>query len=87
MPKEQCPSCFGRGYKPEGRKSGMGFYARHCSRCNGSGEVTYSAFKLYWSPTAQLIGEVRAKTAAAARRKAPAPYRKYLGEIRAELVD
>lgn len=43
-------------------------------------------WKLYWSPTGQCIGEVEAKTASAAIRKAPMPYRKYLGEIRAEEV-
>jgi hypothetical protein len=44
--REQCPRCFGRGYQPEGRKpskrnpDGIGFYARTCPRCNGSGEIT-----------------------------------------------
>lgn len=43
-------------------------------------------FYLYWAPTAQFIGEVQARTASAAKRKAPRPYRRYLGEIRAELT-
>lgn len=43
-------------------------------------------FKLFWSPTGQCIATVRAKTVRAAIRKAPAPYRKYLGEIYAEEV-
>lgn len=34
------PSCFGRGYKPEGqRHGGPGFYARTCTRCAGSGQI------------------------------------------------
>ena len=36
---------------------------------------------LYWAPTGQHIATVYARTARAARRKAPAPYRRYLGEI------
>ena len=42
------------------------------------------AFKLYWSPTGACIGTVKARTARAAIRKAPLPYRKYLGEIYAK---
>lgn len=44
-PQEQCPRCFGRGYQPETRKPsrvnphGLGFYARTCPRCQGSGTV------------------------------------------------
>jgi len=41
-------------------------------------------FYLYWAPEGKLIGEVTAKDAPAAIRKAPQPYRKYLGEIYAE---
>lgn len=42
-------------------------------------------YKLVWSPTGQTIAtNVRASTMKAAKRKAPAPYRKYLGEIYAE---
>lgn len=40
---------------------------------------------LFWAPTGQRIGEVQARTARAAIRKAPMPYRRFLGEIRAEL--
>jgi hypothetical protein len=36
---------------------------------------------LYWSSTGQRIGTVRARTMRAAIRKAPRPFRKYLGEI------
>jgi hypothetical protein len=40
-----------------------------------------TTFDLYWSPTGQKIATVRARTKRAAVRKAPKPYRKYLGEI------
>ncbi len=36
---------------------------------------------LFWSPEGRAIATVQAKTARAAIRKAPLPYRKYLGEI------
>lgn len=45
-----------------------------------------STFNLFWSPEGRLIATVTAKNAAAAIRKAPQPYRKYLGEIYAESV-
>jgi hypothetical protein len=41
----QCSLCFGRGYRPEKRKpskknpAGLGFYARTCRKCRGSGAV------------------------------------------------
>jgi hypothetical protein len=38
-------------------------------------------FDLYWSLTHRHIDRVKAKTASEAKRKAPQPYRKYLGEI------
>jgi len=38
-------------------------------------------YKLYWSPEGKEIATVTAKTREAAIRKAPQPYRKYLGEI------
>lgn len=43
-------------------------------------------FKLFWSPEGRLIATVEANTAKAAKRKAPLPYRKFLGEIYAEEV-
>jgi hypothetical protein len=43
-------------------------------------------FELYWSPTGAKIATVQARTPRAAVRKAPAPHRRYLGEIYAELV-
>ena len=36
---------------------------------------------LTWAPEGRDIATVQARTASAARRKAPAPYRKFLGEI------
>ena len=38
-------------------------------------------FDLYWSPEGRKIATVRARTMAAAIRKAPMPYRRFLGEI------
>lgn len=38
-----CPTCFGRGYRPETRRPSkrnphaVGFYARTCRRCDGRG--------------------------------------------------
>jgi hypothetical protein len=40
-----------------------------------------STYKLFWSPTGQHIATVTARTERAAIRKAPKPYRQYLGEI------
>ena len=41
-------------------------------------------WKVFWSPEGRCIATVEAKTARAAKRKAPMPYRKYLGEIYVE---
>jgi len=38
-------------------------------------------WKLFWAPEGKFIATVQARTERAARRKAPMPYRKYLGEI------
>jgi len=38
-------------------------------------------YTLMWSPDGRPIATVRARTARAAIRKAPYPYRRYLGEI------
>jgi hypothetical protein len=45
-----------------------------------------TTYQLRWSPTAQVIGTVQAATPRLAIRKAPQPYRKFLGEIYAEEV-
>ena len=44
-------------------------------------------YKLVWGPEGKPIAEVDAPNARAAVRKAPMPYRKYLGEIYAELLN
>lgn len=44
-----------------------------------SREVT--TWDLYWAPEGRKIATVQARTARAAKRKAPQPYRKFLGEI------
>lgn len=38
-------------------------------------------YELYWSPEGKRIAVVTARTMRAAIRKAPKPYRRYLGEI------
>jgi DnaJ-class molecular chaperone len=38
----RCKRCFGRGFKPEPRKSGRGIYLRTCARCGGCGDVKHS---------------------------------------------
>lgn len=37
--EERCNLCFGRGYRPEVRRSGRGIYLRACQRCCGTGSV------------------------------------------------
>ncbi len=48
-------------------------------------KATIATYKLFWSPEGKCIATVQAKDASAAKRKAPMPYRKYLGEIYAEV--
>jgi hypothetical protein len=43
-------------------------------------------WELYWSPEGKRIATVQAKDARAAIRKAPMPWRRYLGEIYATPV-
>lgn len=43
-------------------------------------------YRLVWSLEGRTICEVKARDASSAKRKAPKPYKKYLGEIYAELV-
>jgi len=43
-------------------------------------------YDVYWSPEGRVIATVEAKDMRAAKRKAPQPYRKYLGEIYAQPV-
>lgn len=42
-------------------------------------ELTWWA--VFWSPTGKVIATVRARTEREAKRKAPLPYRKFLGEL------
>lgn len=41
-------------------------------------------YLVVWSPEGRVIAEVEAKNPRAAIRKAPMPYRKYLGELYAQ---
>ena len=43
-------------------------------------------YDLFWSPEGRCIATVRATSPKAAIRKAPMPYRRYLGEIYAVIV-
>jgi len=47
---------------------------------------TLVRFRLVWSPEGKTIAEVLAPDAKRAIRKAPLPYRRYLGEIYAEPI-
>lgn len=44
-------------------------------------------WQLYWAPEGRPIARVRAHDESAARRQAPQPYRKHLGEIGVERVE
>lgn len=48
--------------------------------------MTMKTWNVYWSPEGRVIATVQARTARAAIRKAPYPYRRYLGELYAEEV-
>ncbi len=48
--------------------------------------ATQKTYDVYWGPEGRKIATVTASTAKAAKRKAPQPYRKYLGEIYVEEV-
>jgi len=41
---------------------------------------------LYWSPEGRKIAVVTAESSTAAKRQAPQPFRKYLGEMYAQLL-
>lgn len=43
-------------------------------------------FRIYWAPEGKTLAIVEAPDASAARRMAPMPYRKYLGEVGAVQV-
>lgn len=46
-----------------------------------------NTYKLIWSPDGRVIATVKANSKHAAKRKAPKPYRKFLGEIYVVLVE
>lgn len=48
--------------------------------------ATKNTFDLYWSPEGRKIATITARSESAAIRKAPKPYRRYLGEIYAVKV-
>ena len=39
------------------------------------------AYNVYWAPEGRIIATVQASSDRAAKRMAPMPYRKYLGEL------
>jgi hypothetical protein len=45
-----------------------------------------NTYRVFWSPEGRQIATVEARDARSAKRKAPKPYRKFLGEIYVELV-
>lgn len=45
-----------------------------------------TVYHLFWSPEGKYIATVEARTMRAAIRKAPMPYRRFLGEIYAEMA-
>lgn len=45
-----------------------------------------TTWNLFWAPEGKLIATVQARTMRAAIRKAPMPYRRYLGEIYAVAI-
>lgn len=47
---------------------------------------TMNVYELHWGPTGQKLGTVTASTVKLARAKAPAPYKKYKGEIGVTLI-
>lgn len=53
----------------------------------GETTMTMFTYDLFWSPEGRCIATVYASTMYAAIRKAPFPYRRYLGEIYAVQID
>jgi hypothetical protein len=68
-------------------KKSLALSTNHGLHCDGqTKEIDMKTWNLIWAPTAQTIATVEARTARAAVRKAPLPWRRFLGEIRAEVV-
>ena len=40
-----------------------------------------TTYNVYWAPEGRIIATVSARSMSAAKRMAPQPYRKYLGEL------
>jgi uncharacterized membrane protein YjjP (DUF1212 family) len=53
---------------------------------NMSRRKNLNCYELYWMPEGRKIATVEAKDIRNARRKAPQPYRRYLGEINVVMV-
>jgi hypothetical protein len=50
------------------------------SKCQRK-EKAMKSYQLFWSPEGRVIATVSARSMRSAIRKAPQPYRRYLGEI------
>jgi len=83
--KPHCFSCHipGKGYTGDSNHAGFKQTNQNHTPMKAEKLPTW---KLVWSPEGKTIAIVRARTADAAKRKAPMPYRKYLGELYAELA-
>ena len=66
-----------------GRLVSRHFVKGHKLDCD---EIQLRSWVLYWSPEGRPIATVQARNKYQAIRKAPQPYRKYLGEIYAEVI-
>ena len=49
-------------------------------------DMRNKTWAIFWAPEGRQIAIVTAESATAAKRKAPKPYRKYLGEMWVELL-
>lgn len=58
--------------------------AKAAGRTVSKAKRVLRTFSVYWSPEGRVIATVQAMTARAAIRKAPMPYRRYLGEMYAK---
>lgn len=60
------------------------FYCAHSNEETTMKKETSKQWALFWSPEGKRIAVVSAPNERLAKRKAPKPYRKYLGEIYVE---
>lgn len=77
--------CHGQWWQGRGAGKGMACTLRPMKEPAYAASWGLKSFALRWAPTGQALGVVRARTASEAIRKAPKPYRRYLGEIGAEI--